>query len=176
MKTEAQFKLMTNQLRLTNSEEDVADYIRWIIKSDIAKEYYSIQSETKVVSLVETEACEGCEKQTPIDEMEYDSGSECSFCRECYSAGIIAMYSDFALLHPKEYQNYRNAMEEGALISDLIDQKKQIESEIKKVPSKDIFQFLIDKNYQKEQGEQEYFMYFDVDMPKIINDAIKHFK
>lgn len=38
-----------------------------------------------------------------------------------------------------------------------------------------VFEFLQRKKYQKEQGEQEYFMYFDVDMPKIIRDFVSEF-
>lgn len=38
--TENEFKMMTEQLRLTNSDESVGNYLRWIIKSDAAKEYW----------------------------------------------------------------------------------------------------------------------------------------
>ncbi|MDD4804496.1 MAG: hypothetical protein PHN69_04910 [Candidatus Pacebacteria bacterium] len=37
-----------------------------------------------------------------------------------------------------------------------------------------VFKFLRDKEYQTERGEQEYMMYFDVDMPRIINDFVNH--
>ena len=40
--------------------------------------------------------------------------------------------------------------------------------------SPEIFQWLKDQKYQKEHGDQEYMMYFDVDMPKILNDWVKH--
>src|SRR5690606_32657330 len=36
----------------------------------------------------------------------------------------------------------------------------------------DIFSWLQSKKFQTEKGEQEYSMYFDVDMPKIIRAAI----
>jgi len=39
-----------------------------------------------------------------------------------------------------------------------------------------IFNFLQDKNYQAERGEQEYIMYFDMDMPRILNDFVNHVK
>lgn len=41
---------------------------------------------------------------------------------------------------------------------------------------KDIELWLSKQNYQKEQGEQEYMMYFDVDIPKIIQDYIENLK
>jgi len=49
MSNEAKYKLMTEQLRMTNSDEDVANYIRWIIKSDSSKEYWveSIKEELR---------------------------------------------------------------------------------------------------------------------------------
>jgi hypothetical protein len=41
MKTlEREFKMMTEQLRITNSDEDVAAYLRWIIQSDTARDYW----------------------------------------------------------------------------------------------------------------------------------------
>lgn len=40
MSNESKYKLMTEQLRMTNSDEDVANYIKWIIKSDSSKEYW----------------------------------------------------------------------------------------------------------------------------------------
>ena len=39
----------------------------------------------------------------------------------------------------------------------------------------EIITWLRKQNYQTEIGEQEYTMYFDVDMPKIIRAAIAHF-
>lgn len=42
----------------------------------------------------------------------------------------------------------------------------------RKLTSAEVFQWLNDQKYQTEQGDQEYKMYFDVDMPKIINTAI----
>ena len=39
----------------------------------------------------------------------------------------------------------------------------------------EIITWLRKQNYQTEIGEQEYTMYFDVDMPKIIREAIAHF-
>ena len=98
---------------------------KWVITMLV--DYSKSKSMNIVRSLVETEACESCEKQTPIDEMKTDSGSDCSFCPKCYSEGVISMYSDFCKLYPKEYQNYRSAMEQGALIDDLLQQKKEIE-------------------------------------------------
>lgn len=37
---EEKYKMMTQQLRITNSDEEVAAYLRWIITSDAAKEYW----------------------------------------------------------------------------------------------------------------------------------------
>jgi hypothetical protein len=34
----------------------------------------------------------------------------------------------------------------------------------------EIFQWLKEQGYQKEEGPQEYSMYFDIDMPKILED------
>lgn len=39
---------------------------------------------------------------------------------------------------------------------------------------KDIQIWLSKQSYQKEYGEQEYMMYYDVDIPKIIQDYIKN--
>lgn len=91
----------------------------------ICNKYSSPKKESE-----ETQACESCGEKTPMEELEYDSGSECSFCPKCYSEGIISMYRDFCKLYPEEYQNYRNAMEQGALIDDLLEQKKQIQQEV----------------------------------------------
>lgn len=38
---ESKHRLMTTSLQRLWSDEEVADYIRWIIKSDTAKEYYA---------------------------------------------------------------------------------------------------------------------------------------
>lgn len=40
MDKDSKYKSMTQMLRLTNSDDDVGNYIRWIIKSDTAKEYW----------------------------------------------------------------------------------------------------------------------------------------
>jgi len=45
MTMEAKYKMMTEQLRLTNSDEEVASYLRWIIKSDTAKEYWEQEAQ-----------------------------------------------------------------------------------------------------------------------------------
>lgn len=37
---EEKFKMMTQQLRITNSDEEVAAYLKWIITSDTSKEYW----------------------------------------------------------------------------------------------------------------------------------------
>jgi hypothetical protein len=37
---ESKYRQMTMQLRLTNSDEEVAGYLRWIITSNSAKEYW----------------------------------------------------------------------------------------------------------------------------------------
>ena len=42
-KMEKKFKLMTEQLRLLNSDQEVAEYITWLITSDTAKEHWSPQ-------------------------------------------------------------------------------------------------------------------------------------
>ncbi len=39
---ENKYRAMTVKLQMTNSKEEVADYIRWIIKSDTAKEYWAL--------------------------------------------------------------------------------------------------------------------------------------
>lgn len=41
---------------------------------------------------------------------------------------------------------------------------------------KDIQIWLSKQSYQKEYGEQEYMMYYDVDIPKIIQDYITNLK
>ena len=41
---------------------------------------------------------------------------------------------------------------------------------------KDIQIWLSKQSYQKEYGEQEYMMYYDVDIPKIIQDYISNLK
>jgi len=41
---------------------------------------------------------------------------------------------------------------------------------------KEVFEWLKKQNYQTERGEQEYIMYFDVDMPKILNDFLAYKK
>lgn len=41
---------------------------------------------------------------------------------------------------------------------------------------KDIQIWLSKQSYQKEYGEQEYMMYYDVDIPKIIKDYILNLK
>jgi hypothetical protein len=43
------------------------------------------------------------------------------------------------------------------------------------LPDAEIITWLRKQKYQTEIGEQEYRMYFDVDMPKIIRAAIAHF-
>jgi len=35
------FKMMTEQLRMTNSDEQVSEYLKWIIQSDIAKDHWT---------------------------------------------------------------------------------------------------------------------------------------
>lgn len=44
---ENKYKLMTEQLRLTNSDEEVGNYLRWIIASDMAKEYWENELKNK---------------------------------------------------------------------------------------------------------------------------------
>lgn len=41
---------------------------------------------------------------------------------------------------------------------------------------KDIQIWLSKQSYQKEYGEQEYMMYYDIDVPKIIQDYIANLK
>ena len=38
---EAKFKRMTEQLRFLNSDKQVAEYLQWIARYDIAKEYWT---------------------------------------------------------------------------------------------------------------------------------------
>lgn len=45
--TERKFKSMTEQLRLANSDEQVAAYLRWIITSDTAKKYWETKNKNK---------------------------------------------------------------------------------------------------------------------------------
>lgn len=40
--------------------------------------------------------------------------------------------------------------------------------------SREIFEWLRKQGYQTDYGEQEYRMYFDVDMPKILNDFLAY--
>ena len=51
----------------------------------------------------------------------------------------------------------------------------QFKAEQEKVTDELVFKWLKDRKYQTSYGEQEYKMYFDVDMPKIIREAINHF-
>ena len=42
------------------------------------------------------------------------------------------------------------------------------------VPSNpEVYQWLRDMKYQTDDGAQEYIMYFDIDMPKILDDYFK---
>ena len=70
------------------------------------------------------------------------------------------------------------------LINELECALAKAETEIKQLTIPDVSVSLTDaeiitwlrkQNYQTEMGEQEYRMYFDVDMPKIIRAAITHF-
>lgn len=45
---------------------------------------------------------------------------------------------------------------------------EEVDKWISPVTNVEIFKWLQSQNYQTEQGEQEYKMYFDVDMPKIL--------
>lgn len=38
----------------------------------------------------------------------------------------------------------------------------------------DIYRWIKEKKYQREQGEQEYMMLFELDMPKILKDFTEH--
>ena len=42
-----------------------------------------------------------------------------------------------------------------------------------RISSRQVFEWLQEKNYQTDHGEQEYTMYFGVDMPKILNEFIE---
>ena len=71
---EPKYKLMTNQLRITHSAEDVAGFLRWVIQSDTAKEYW--QSHLTAENARLREALDVCSKSLatygshPIIEMQ----------------------------------------------------------------------------------------------------------
>ena len=48
MINETKYKQMTEQLRMTNSDEDVGNYLKWIITSDTAKEYWKNEFKEKI--------------------------------------------------------------------------------------------------------------------------------
>ena len=48
---EEKFKMMTQQLRMYYSDEEVANYLRWIITSDIAKNYQKNKVDIKYLGI-----------------------------------------------------------------------------------------------------------------------------
>jgi hypothetical protein len=48
-----------------------------------------------------------------------------------------------------------------------------IKTELLSIDSTDVYEFLQRKSYQTERGEQGHALYYDLDIPKIINDYIK---
>lgn len=48
---EQKYKMMTEQLRMTHSDEEVANYLRWVITSDIAKDYYKNKVDIKYLGI-----------------------------------------------------------------------------------------------------------------------------
>ena len=53
MNEEIKYKAMTEQLRIAHTDEEVAGYLRWIITSEEAKQYWQKQeSRTEILSIV----------------------------------------------------------------------------------------------------------------------------
>lgn len=44
---EEKYRLMTEQIRLTNPDKDVEGYIAWIITSEAAKQYWVARTDSK---------------------------------------------------------------------------------------------------------------------------------
>jgi len=66
---------------------------------------------------------------------------------------------------------YNMALGEIQSLKEILSQSTPLIPEIK-----DIQIWLSKQSYQKEYGEQEYMMYYDVDIPKIIQDYISNLK
>lgn len=74
----------------------------------------------------ETDVCEACEKTFPSDVMQLANPDDtCLFCPQCHSDGIIAMYKDFAKLFPAEYKKYKQDLEDGLSIEDMLEEKNK---------------------------------------------------
>jgi hypothetical protein len=76
------------------------------------------------------------------------------------------------------YKNSEKPSIQGTLYNQLSIELKQILSQSTPlIPDiKDIQIWLSKQSYQQEYGEQEYMMYYDVDVPKIIQDYISNLK
>jgi len=98
----------------------------------------------------------GCEKDRGVYSIRYTlkNGAVTQVSPEC-----VGVVENFAHELPKEPQT--EALNKHNVSGSL--------------PDAEIFLWLQKQKYQTEQGEQEYKMYFDVDMPKIIKAAIAHF-
>ena len=67
----------------------------------------------------------------------------------------------------------KNTVAEGIILGSITQLKQILSKSFPLITDlKDIQIWLSKQKYQKEQGEQEYMMYYDVDIPKIIRDYI----
>ena len=73
--------------------------------------------------------------------------------------GIIKVLSDFA-------DSLTPAVKESLTAEPMT---------VEEIPYRTVLEWLQKKKYQTERGEQEYLMYFDVDMPKILNAFLQDF-
>lgn len=76
------------------------------------------------------------------------------------------------------YKNSEKPSIQGTIYNQLsLELKKILSQSTPLIPEiKDIQLWLSKQSYQKEYGEQEYMMYYDVDIPKIIQDYISNLK
>lgn len=80
---------------------------------------------------------------------------------------ILKRIQELEKMKRKELWNYM----ERETLQDILSQSTPLIPDIK-----DIQIWLSKQYYQKEYGEQEYMMYYDVDVPKIIQDYISNLK
>ena len=80
---------------------------------------------------------------------------------------ILKRIQELEKMKRKELWNYM----EKETLQDILSQSTPLIPDIK-----DIQIWLSKQYYQKEYGEQEYMMYYDVDVPKIIQDYISNLK
>lgn len=73
---EAKYEMMTEQLRMTNSDEEVGNYLRWIITSDTAREYWEKVLLNKAPDI--KSVCDWCGG----DFMAKDGNAVCDTCKD----------------------------------------------------------------------------------------------